>query len=96
MTQDQENKLKLLVQKYNDILLVSMKLAVAEDLINLIILNGDDKEFHLSNLLQEKDQLSTFIMKEFLNQNSSSVMNDLKIMEDPTVDLMKRISKKRK
>jgi hypothetical protein len=43
MTQDQENKLKLLVQKYNDILLVSMKLAVAEDLINLIILNGDDK-----------------------------------------------------
>jgi hypothetical protein len=73
-----------------------MKLAVAEDLINLIILNGDDKEFHLSNLLQEKDQLSTFIMKEFLNQNSSSVMNDLKIMEDPTAGLMKRISKKRK
>ena len=96
MTQDQENKLKSLVQKYNDILLVSMKLAVAEDLINLIILNGDDKEFHLSNLLKEKDQLSTFIMKEFLNQNSSSVMNDLKIMEDPTAGLMKRISKKRK
>ena len=69
MTQDQENKLKLLVQKYNDILLVSMKLAVAEDLINLIILNGDDKEFHLSNL------------QSFVAIMNKTVLNCLELMK---------------
>ena len=52
MTKKQEGKIKGLLSKYNDILLVSMKLAVAEDFTNLVILNQDDKDFELSNLLK--------------------------------------------
>ena len=38
MTVEQEEKIKELIQKYNDILLVSMRLAVSEDFMNLMLL----------------------------------------------------------
>ena len=90
MTKKQEGKIKELLSKYNDILLVSMKLAVAEDFTNLVILNQDDKDFELSNLLKDKDQFTSYIMKEFLKQNSSSVTNELSSMEEPKLTLRKQ------
>ena len=74
MTEEQQMKVKELLEKYNDILLVSMRLAVAEDFVNLIIQNRDDTDFSLSNLLEDKQALSDYIMREFLKQNSSSVV----------------------
>ena len=93
MTNQQEHKLKVLLEKYNDILLVSMRLAISEDLVNLIIANKDDTDFELSDLMKNKEDLSNFIIREFLKQNSSSVINDLRTMEEPLVELKKRFSK---
>jgi hypothetical protein len=45
MDSKEKLKLKLLIKKYNEILLYSVSIAVTEDLINLIIVNGDDKDF---------------------------------------------------
>ena len=47
-----------------------MRLAVAEDFVNLIIQNKDDTDFSLSNLLEDKQALSDYILREFLKQNS--------------------------
>ena len=73
MTPKQEEKIKSLLEKYNDILLVSMRLSVAEDFTGLVILNKDDTDFELSSLLQNKEGFSIYIMKEFLKQNSNPV-----------------------
>jgi hypothetical protein len=81
MTPQQENKLKELVDKYNDILLVSMKLAIAEDLINLMVLNRDDSEFVMKDLFENKEDFYNIIMKEFFIKNSSSIVQELKTME---------------
>ena len=93
MTNQQEHKLKELLEKYNDILLVSMRLAIAEDLVNLIIANKDDTDFELSDLMKNKEDLSNFVIREFLKQNSSSVINDLRTMEEPLIEFKKRFSK---
>jgi hypothetical protein len=96
MTSQQQQKIKELVSKYNDILLNSMRLAVAEDFINLMLLNRDDKEFELKNLMEDKNDFYNSILKEFMKQNSSSVLDDLKKMEDPTIGiktLQKKINK---
>ena len=93
MTNQQEIKLKVLLEKYNDILMVSMRLAIAEDLINLVIVNKDDTDFELSDLMKNKEDLSNFIIREFLKQNSSSVINDLRTMEEPLKELKKKFSK---
>ncbi|TNF47552.1 MAG: hypothetical protein EP305_07595 [Bacteroidetes bacterium] len=95
MTPEQEEKLKELIVKYNDILLNSMRLAVAEDLINLIILNRDDSDFKLKDTLQNKEELNQFILKEFLKQNSSSVIHELKKM-DERIPKIKKPSKGKK
>jgi hypothetical protein len=83
MTQDQEQKIKQLINKYNDILLISMKLAVTEDFLNLILLNRDDSSFELRDLIQDKKAFSDLVMKEFMRKNGSVVLDDLKKMEDP-------------
>ena len=93
MTEQQEQKIKHLIEKYNDVLIISMRLAVAEDFINLIIINRDDKQFELSNLLKNKNELYTFILKEFMLLNSSHVLEGLKFMDDPTLSLMGNIKK---
>ncbi len=95
MTPEQEEKFKELIVKYNDILLNSMRLAVAEDLINLIILNKDDCDFKLKDTLQNKEELNQFILKEFLKQNSSSVIHELKKM-DERIPKIKKTSNRKK
>lgn len=90
MTETQEEKIKKLIEKYNDILLVSMRLSISEDFTNLIILNRDDTDFELNNLLKDKDAFSNYIMKEFLKQNSSSVTKELRGMKERQVELNKR------
>ena len=94
MTKTQEKKLNKLLAKYNPILLNSMRLAVSEDLINLIILNKDDENFELSELLQDKNELATHIIRQFLKQNSSSaVLAELKEMDEPIKELRSRFGK---
>lgn len=83
MNESQQQKVQELLAKYNDILLHSMRLAVAEDFINLIILNRDDADFELNEFLQNKEEYYQFIFKEFMRLNSSTVINELKGMEDP-------------
>jgi hypothetical protein len=85
MTKSQEKKIKSLIDKYNDILLISMRLAIAEDFVNLIVLNREDSSFELTSLLKDKDQFNAFILKEFLKKNSSSVIDELKSMEETFV-----------
>ena len=89
MTKTQELKIKNLLEKYNDILLVSMRLAVTEDFVNLVIVNGDDTDFELRELINKKEAFSNYVLKEFLKQNSSSVVSDLKLMEEPKLALRK-------
>lgn len=94
MTKDQEKKLNELLEKYNPILLNSMRLAISEDLINLIILNLDDKDFELSDLLKNKEELSVHIIRQFLKINSSSsVLKELKEMDEPIEDLKAKFRK---
>jgi hypothetical protein len=95
MTDLQQIKLASLVEKYNDILLHSMRLAVAEDLINLMLLNRDDTDFELKNLLDDKEAFYNFILKEFLKKNSSSVASQLRNMDDPTELLKNKVGKKK-
>ena len=90
MTGIQEDKISKLIEKYNDILMVSMRLSISEDFVNLIIANRDDTDFELSNLLKDKDAFSNYIMKEFLKQNGSSVTKELRGMKERQVELNKR------
>ncbi len=82
MTPVQEKKIKELLDKYNDILLISMRLAVSEDFVNLLIMNRDDKDFELRELINDKQAFCDTVMKEFLRKNSSTVVADLKRMEE--------------
>ena len=90
MTEFQKVKINALIEKYNDILLVSMRLAIAEDLTGLIILNKDDIDFELSELLQNKEQYSNYIVKEFLKQNSNPITSQLGKMDEPNLVLQKQ------
>jgi hypothetical protein len=95
MKKSQQVKITALVDKYNDILLHSMRLAVAEDLINLMLLNKDDRDFELTDLMQNKEAFYNYILKEFLKKNSSSVIGELRKMDDPT-DHLKLKARKHK
>jgi hypothetical protein len=95
MTTSQEKKIRDLLEQYNDILLVSMRLAIAEDFINLVIVNRDDTDFELAELLKDKEAFSNYVMREFLKQNSSSVVDQLKGMDEPIPELGKRFRSKK-
>ena len=82
MQEEQEKVIKKLIEKYNDVLQVSMRLAVTDDFVNLMIANHDDEQFHLKDLIKQKADFSKFIMKEFLKLNSSLIVDDLKGMEE--------------
>ena len=90
MTKKQQDKIKMLLKKYNDILLVSMRLAVAEDFTGLVILNKDDTDFELSKLLQNKDEFSNYVLKEFLKNNSNSVTSELGKMDELKFNIQKQ------
>lgn len=94
MTNKQQLKIKELISKYNAILLNSMRIAIAEDFINLVILNRDDSKIELAELLNNKNEYYNYILKEFLKQNSSSVLDELKLMDDPTAELIRKFTKK--
>ncbi len=96
MTEAQEQKIKELIVKYNDILLVSMRLAIAEDFVNLMVLNRDDSDFILKDLLNNKDEFNKLIMKEFLRKNRISVVDELKFMENSIPNFQYFLKKKPK
>lgn len=96
MTEAQEQKIKELIVKYNDILLVSMRLAIAEDFMNLMVLNRDDSGFILKDLFNNKDEFNKLIMKEFLRKNRISVVDELKFMENSTPNFQHFLKKKPK
>ena len=95
MNAEQEQKIKDLITKYNDILLVSMRLAIAEDFVNLMLLNRDDSEFILKDLFQNKEEFNKLIMKEFLKKNSSTVVQELKFMDNPLPDFQNLLTRKK-
>ena len=95
ITEKQLQKIKILLEKYNPILLNSMKLSISEDFFQLIIQNNDDASFELSTLLQNKEHVNTLILKEFLKLNSSSsVLSALNEMDDPTKSIKDKIGTK--
>lgn len=95
MKKKEELIINALIKKYNDILLQSMRIAIAEDLTNLIIANQDDTNFELIEFIKNKDEFKQYVMAEFFRQNSNSVINELSSMEDPfTPKKRKKSSKK--
>ena len=82
MTKTEGEKLKALIEKYNDILLNTMSNAVSEDLLNLIIINHDDSDFELKDFINQRQEFKEFVVREFLKHNSSSVIKDLKKMNE--------------
>ena len=86
MNKEQEKKIKDLIVKYNDILLVSMRLAIAEDFVNLMIVNRDDSDFVLKDLFNDKEEFNKLILKEFLKKNRTSVTQELKYMKSTLPD----------
>jgi hypothetical protein len=93
MTVNQELKIKNLLKKYNAILLHSMRLAIAEDFISLVLLNKEDAEIELEDLSGNRNEYYTYILKEFMKHNSSSVLDELKEMEDPIAELKRNFLK---
>ena len=83
------SKVSELVLKYNDVLKESMRNAVAEDLVNLIIVNGDDKEFELQEMISKKVEFKALVFKEFMRLNSNSVTSELSDMDEVKLSLNK-------
>lgn len=96
MDESCQNKIRSLVKQYNDVLLQSMRIAVAEDLINLMVLNRDDEELVLKDvLLHDKKALYDLIIREFLKYNGSHIkQDDLKKM-DSLPDLLNYFKSRR-
>jgi hypothetical protein len=87
----EKDQIKSLIKKYNEVLLHSMSIAVAEDLINLIVVNGDDEDFKLSKLMKDQQAFKLFVINEFMKNNSKSVLSELKTMDDDfSSKMMKR------
>lgn len=82
MEQKELDIVKNLIKKYNDVLMNSMSIALAEDLVNLIVVNGEDKDFKLLDLVKDKTNFRLLVANEFLKLNSNSVLSDLRLMED--------------
>lgn len=95
MKTEEAKKIKQLLIKYNDILLNSMSIALSEDLINLIVVNVEDKDFELVDLVKDKSKFRAMVTTEFLKLNSNSVLDDLKLMEDePAFKMVKNKNQK--
>ena len=91
MNSADKNRIKSLLEKYNDVLLLSMSIALAEDLINLIVVNSEDKDFELVDMMKDRKHFREFVTAEFLRMNSNHVLKDLKSMEEEfTPKLLRR------
>jgi hypothetical protein len=82
VNKEEKAQLDRLLEKYNAILLHSMSIAVAEDFINLIIVNQEDKNFELSHLLKNKTSFRKYITAQFLKINGPSISKELSEMEE--------------
>jgi hypothetical protein len=94
MKANEKNKLRKLIKKYNPVLRISIENALTEDLFNLIIVNGDDKNFELKDMLLKKEQLKDFVMKEFLKLNNKPITSELKNMDEIQLNFLKFKNKK--
>lgn len=83
------SKVAKLVLKYNDVLKESMRNVVAEDLVNLIIVNGDDKEFELKDMISKKAKFKEMVFRDFMRLNSNVVTKELSGMEEVKLSLNK-------
>ncbi|MBT6438261.1 MAG: hypothetical protein HOK72_01060 [Flavobacteriales bacterium] len=83
------SKVAKLVIKYNDVLKESMRNVVAEDLVNLIIVNGDDKEFELKDMISKKAKFKEMVFREFMRLNSNVVTKELSEMEEVKLSINK-------
>jgi len=83
------SKVAKLVLKYNDVLKESMRNVVAEDLVNLIIVNGDDKEFELKDMISKKVKFKGMVFREFMRLNSNVVTKELSEMEEVKLSINK-------
>ena len=83
------SKVAKLVSKYNDVLKESMRNVVAEDLVNLIIVNGDDKEFELKDMISKKAKFKEMVFREFMRLNSNVVTKELSEMEEVKLSINK-------
>ena len=82
MNQTDKELIKLLLKKYNEILLHSMSIAISEDLINLIIVNSEDKDFKLIEIMKDRLKFREFVTTEFIKLNNRSILKDLKNMDE--------------
>ena len=89
LTDGEKEKVKLLIEKYNPVLLESVRNALTEDLFNLIIVNRDDSDFELSHLLRDRIALKRFVMHEFIKLNHNPVTAKLGEMEEVKLTLSK-------
>jgi hypothetical protein len=84
-----KEKLAALVAKYNDVLYESFKITLAEDLVNLIIVNQEDQNFDLRTLMSQKSDFKEFVIREFFKNNYKPVTKNLSKMEEQKIKLSK-------
>lgn len=77
-----KNKVKFPLEKYNDMLLNSISIALAEYLINLIVVNREDRDFELLDMMKDRKQFREFVTTEFLRLKSNSVLSGLQSMDE--------------
>lgn len=87
MNKSEKEQIDVLLEKYNAILLYSMSIAIAEDFINLIIVNNDDSNFKLNHLMKDKTEFRKYVTSKFLKYNSSSLSLELSKMDEIKFDL---------
>ena len=85
MKKDEELAIKSLLEKYNDILVHSMGIAISEDLIGLIISNQEDTNFELKDFISRKEEFKQFVVKEFFKYNNKTIVSELSGMEEEFV-----------
>jgi hypothetical protein len=90
----EEDVIKSLIEKYNDVLVHSMGIAISEDLIGLIISNQEDSDFELKNFINKKEEFRQFVVKEFFKHNNKTIVSELRGMEEGFV-AKKRVSAKK-
>ncbi|MCI5058175.1 MAG: hypothetical protein MRY83_18835 [Flavobacteriales bacterium] len=93
-----KNKKKLdeLIVKYNDVLYESMKISLAEDLMNLIITNRDDLDQDLKETMQEKREFKEYVIKQFFKNNYKPVTKELSSMTEEKIKLPKHLKSKQR
>ena len=87
---EEKEKIKQLILKYNDILLESIRIALSEDLTNLIVSNQEDEEFDLIEFMRNKKEFKNFVLTEFLKNNSNPLVNELSKMEEKQFKFIKK------